>query len=171
MKTLFEDTVDREDTDATLLIRVVNIALRAASRSMREYSDKKSPKVFTQRQLFACLVLKTYLKATYRGVVEQLVLMPAVREAIGLKQVPHWTTLQKFADRANILTQVDRALRELGREVLAGTTSNAAMDSTGVETTCASAHFVSRSGKERGKFVKLSIVALCGIVMPVAPKP
>ena len=40
---------------------------------MREYSDKKSPKVFTQRQLFACLVLKTYLKATYHGVVEQLV--------------------------------------------------------------------------------------------------
>lgn len=106
---------------------------------MRAYSDKKSPKDFTQRQLFACLVLKTYLKATYRGVVEQIILMPAVRKAVGLKQVPHWTTPQKFSDRANILTLVDRALRELGKEVLAGTTSNAAMDSTGVETTCASA--------------------------------
>lgn len=168
MKTLFDDAVDREDTDATLLIRVVNIALRLAARSMREYSDKKSPKVFTQRQLFACLVLKTYLKTTYRGVVEQIILMPAVREAIGLKQVPHFTTLQKFADRANILTQVDRALREVGKGVLAGTSPDAAMDSTGVETTCASAHFVSRSGKQRGRFVKLSIVALCGLVMPVA---
>lgn len=168
MKTLFEDTVGREDTHATLLIRVVNVALRMAARSVREYSDKKSPKVFTQRQLVACLLLKTYLRTTYRGVAEQLTLMPAVREAIGLKQVPHWTTLQKFADRANILTLVDRALKELGREVLGGATPEAAMDSTGVETTCASAHFVSRRGNKRGKFVKLSIVALCGLVMPVA---
>ncbi|MCC6428838.1 MAG: hypothetical protein IT435_18705, partial [Phycisphaerales bacterium] len=127
-----------------------------------------SPKVFTQRQLLACLVLKTHLKTTYRGVVEQLILMPAVREAIGFKQIPHYTTLQKFAGRANVLALVDQALRELGQGVLAGTSSEAAMDSTGVETTCASAHFVSRKGQTRGKFVKLSMAALCGLMMPVA---
>ncbi|MCC6427170.1 MAG: hypothetical protein IT435_10165, partial [Phycisphaerales bacterium] len=55
MKTLFDDRPGREYIDATLLIRVVNIALRLAARCVREYSDKKSPKVFTQRQLLACL--------------------------------------------------------------------------------------------------------------------
>jgi hypothetical protein len=113
-------------------------------------------------------VLKTYLRTTYRGVTEQLVLMPAVREAIGLRQIPHWTTLQKFADRADLLTQVDRCLKRLGREALAGSRGEGAMDSAGVETGSASAHFVTRAGKKRGKLVKLSIVALCGIIMQVA---
>ncbi|MCC6428675.1 MAG: hypothetical protein IT435_17875 [Phycisphaerales bacterium] len=109
MKTLFDERPDREDIDATLLIRVVNIALRIATRSVREYSDKKSPKVFTQRQLLACLVLKTYLKTTYRGVVEQLVLMPAVREAIGLKQIPHTRLPVTTRRSAHQLMHISRA--------------------------------------------------------------
>lgn len=70
---------------------------------MRSYSHDNSPKVFTQLQLLACLILKAYLGTTYRGLIDQLALMPAVREAIGLKRLPHFTALQKFGSSSSVL--------------------------------------------------------------------
>jgi hypothetical protein len=43
--------------------------------------------------LFACLVLKNFLRTDYRGVVEHLRDNPALTEAIELTKVPHFTTL------------------------------------------------------------------------------
>ena len=39
---------------------------------MRRYSHKFSPKVYTQHQLFACLVLKEALRLDYRGIAKLL---------------------------------------------------------------------------------------------------
>jgi hypothetical protein len=47
-------------------------ALATAQRALPLYSHRNSPKKFTQHQLFACLVLKNFLKTDYRGVVAQL---------------------------------------------------------------------------------------------------
>jgi hypothetical protein len=44
----------------------------------------------------------------------------------------------------------------------------AAMDATGLESSTASAHFMSRSGRERKKWVKVSVVVLLGSLVPVA---
>ena len=79
--------------------RVIEVALEVAKQSLPEYSHEFSPKKFTQHQLFACLVLKSFLKTDYRGVVEHLSDCKSLCEAIGLKRVPHFTTLQKAARR------------------------------------------------------------------------
>jgi hypothetical protein len=135
---------------------------------MRAYAHENSPKVFTQPQLLCCLILKAYLNTTYRGVVEQLALMPKVYNAIGLRQLPHYTTLQKFAERKDVLAIADRCLARLVRSIDPARIRDAAIDSTGIETTSASVHYTARSGRKRSKFVKLSMIVLCGLLMPAA---
>jgi hypothetical protein len=44
----------------------------------------------------------------------------------------------------------------------------AAMDATGLETTTASAHFQSRRGRTRRKWVKASTIVLCGSLPPLS---
>ncbi len=46
--------------------------------------------------------------------------------------------------------------------------TTAAMDATGLETTTASGHFQSRSGRTRRKWVKVSAIVLCGSLLPLS---
>ena len=73
--------------------KVMEVAYAAAQRALPAYSHRFSPK------LFACLVLKEFLKTDYRGVCQTLADCADLRAAIELTLVPHWTTLQKAADR------------------------------------------------------------------------
>ena len=61
-------------------------ALATAERALPLYSHRNSPKKFTQHQLFACLVLKSFLKTDYRGVVAHLADCPSLVETLGLAQ-------------------------------------------------------------------------------------
>ncbi len=79
--------------------RVLKTAYAVAQRTLPAYSHRFSPKKFTQHQLFACLVLKEFLKTDYRGLVEFLADCDSLRAAIELEHVPHFTTVQKAADR------------------------------------------------------------------------
>src|SRR5262245_54419002 len=85
-----------------LLIEVASMALRVARRRMAVYGSIKSRHDFTQPQLVACLIVRAYLKATYRGVTEVLRASEELRRTLGLASVPHWTTLQKCAARQNM---------------------------------------------------------------------
>lgn len=147
-------------------VRVVKLALRLARRCMRDYTHQKSPKKYTQPQLMACLIFKAFLGLTYRRTEELLTLMPAVREAIGLRSVPRFTTLQTFADDPRTIEVVDAILKQIGRAINKAQPQDAAIDATGLEVTSASAHFLSRAGRKRTKFVKLSIAVLCGAMIP-----
>jgi hypothetical protein len=150
------------------LVKTARLALKIGRRHLADHAHVYAPKKFTQPQLFACLILKAITGVTYRRIEEMLILMPAVRETLGLDAVPRFTTLQAFADRPDVLALIDQAMRTLGRHVSAHTPQDAAMDGTGVETTSASAHFVSRAGRRRTKFVKLMIGVLCASVIPAA---
>jgi hypothetical protein len=79
--------------------KVMAVAYAAAQRALPAYSHRFSPKKFTQYQLLACLVLKEFLKTDYRGVCQTLADCADLRATIELTLVPHWTTLQKAADR------------------------------------------------------------------------
>lgn len=72
---------------------VVREALRLAREALPAYSSPYSRKDFTQHQLFAVLALKTFLKTDYRGVVQFLVDFAELREDLGLREVPHYSTL------------------------------------------------------------------------------
>lgn len=150
------------------IVRIVKLAVRLARRHLADHAHKYAPKKFTQPQLFACLILKAHMGCTYRKAEELLRLMPAVREAIGLEEVPRFTTLQAFADRPEIMALIDGVLASIGRAVSRARPQDAALDGTGLEVTSASAHFVSRAGRARTKFVKLMLGVLCATVIPVS---
>jgi hypothetical protein len=78
---------------------VAREALRVARESLPDYSSKFSRKDFTQHQLFAVLALKTFLKTDYRGVAQHLADFAELREDLGLKKVPHYSTLCGAAKR------------------------------------------------------------------------
>ena len=147
---------------------VLRAALEVAKQSMPAYSHRCSPKKFTQHQLFACLVLKNFLKTDYRGVTAQLQDCSALLNVLGLQQVPHYTTLQKAARRLLASTPARKLLdetvrRQLGRRERVPL---AAIDSTGLECTAASAYFVRRRAKVDGpwktmvyhRFPKLAVI-------------
>ena len=132
-----------------LLLEVAELALTLGRHHLAAYGSIKSRHDFTQPQLMACLILKTYKKTTYRGVMDELECSAELRQALGMTKVPHWTTLQKFAARSNVrevaeamLAAVLQAAMQAKAEAEPGLFVAAAMDSTGLESSSASAHFV-----------------------------
>ncbi len=65
-------------TKPNRLLSIAALALEIGKKHLADYSHPKSPRVYTQSQLLACLVLKTCLKTTYRGVIELLEIFAAV---------------------------------------------------------------------------------------------
>jgi hypothetical protein len=128
------------------------------------YSHRCSPKTFTQPQLFACLVLKEFLRLDYRKLAALLTDTPDLCKTIELSKVPHFTTFQKAAQRLLVATPARRlldwtihigvALRRIKRRVVM-----AALDGTGFESHHASSYYVRRretGGKHRGKYHSLT---------------
>jgi hypothetical protein len=68
-------------------------AMDLARRSLPKYSSPYSPRQYTQHQHFAVLVLRQYFRVDYRGIVQILSEWAELREALGLEQVPHYSTL------------------------------------------------------------------------------
>ena len=68
-------------------------AKAAAEHALPRYSHPCSPHKFTQHQLFAILVLRQFLQMDYRGIAQALSEWSDLREALGLKRVPHYSTL------------------------------------------------------------------------------
>lgn len=163
-----------------LLLDVAALALHVASLSLASYSRPKSPHLYTQPQLLAILVLRAYLRQTYRGIVDVLAASPPLRDALGLTggRVPDHSSLKKFADRLG-----PTVLNDVAGHVLAWCLANgdgdgdgdaappavadAAMDSTGVECSPASRHYEMRIGRGRGRYVKMSMAVTCGSLLLV----
>src|SRR5215210_4096937 len=74
-------------------------AVEIATHSLPAFSSRFSRQDFTQHQLFALMVLGTFLKLDHRGIVAVVRDWSDVREAIGLKKVPHPSTLYKAQQR------------------------------------------------------------------------
>jgi hypothetical protein len=127
-------------------LRVARQALAVAHRRLRLYAHKFSPKKFTQPQLFACLVLKTFLKTDYRGLVAHLAEHSDLRAILGLKVVPHFTTPQKASRRLLRQRVARRLFRTTVRRLLQRRRrlQRAALDSTGLDCGHASRYYIRR---------------------------
>ena len=80
-------------------IAVAQAALEAGEAALAPYSHPKSPHKFTQPQLFALLVLRQFFRLDYRGLVSWLESWPLLCQTLGLKRVPHYSTLCYAEDR------------------------------------------------------------------------
>ncbi len=129
--------------------KVVRHALAVAGATLPDYAHRFSPRKYTQPQLFACLVLKTFLQVDYRGVAVQLAEHSDLRAALGLAAVPHFTTLQpasrgllrRPAARKLFRATVRRFLRRRKR------VKRAALDSTGFDCGHASRYYIRRRSR------------------------
>ena len=148
------------------------MALRMARPYLAPYACTRSRHDFTQPQLMACLVVKTVTRNDYRGVCELLTLAPALRRALALDKVPHWTTLQKFMARPGVPLIVDQMIGEIVKSVgAADQPLDVAVDSTALQCGVASLHYQARRGAKnhtRRKTVKISLAVLCGLMLPAA---
>jgi len=130
-------------------MRVARRALAAGHKALRPYARPRSPKKYTQPQLFACLALKVFAKTDYRGIAQLLADLADLRRALGLRCAPHWTTLHKAAGRLLVRRRVRRLLTFTVRRVLGRRqrVKRAALDSTGFETGHTSHYYARRRSK------------------------
>ena len=150
-----------------LIEQVAELAMKLGGRHLADYGATRSRHDFTQRQLLSCLILRAYLRTTYRGVLDVLAASAALRQRLGLKdKLPHYTTLQKFSARSQVLAIAQKLLASIGRQ--APKEAAAAMDATGLSRTTVSDYFCSRQGRRFRRWVKVSVVVLCGSLLPLA---
>jgi hypothetical protein len=119
------------------------------------------------------LTVRQYEGKSYRMFVEWLVEAYYLRLFLQLSCIPHFTTLQKFADRINstLLGKIISSFIILTgtRHIFAG------IDSTGFKVTHASEYYTERANLRRRKYAKLSIGAdvlqqiICNIRIRRAP--
>ena len=136
--------------------KVALVALQVGTDALPAYCHRFSPKVFTQPQLLACLVLKEFYRTDYRGITAILTDTPSLCDMIGLKRVPHWTTLQKASRRllcsASVRSLLDATVaraRPRGRHKRRPRVKRSALDSSGFEAYHVSHYFVRRRAKGR----------------------
>ena len=79
-------------------VKLATTALQAAE-VIPAYSSLRSRKDFTMRQHLAMASVRQLLRLDYRGFVALLGEFAELREVLGLKKVPHYTTLQKAEQR------------------------------------------------------------------------
>ena len=80
-------------------LRVAREALAVGRAALLPYGSRFSRHDYTQPQLFALLVLKQFLRADYRGLVALVAEWRDLRHALGLRKVPHHSTLAHAARR------------------------------------------------------------------------
>ncbi len=150
------------------------------------YAHRFSPHTFTQPQLFACLVLKSFFRTDYRGIVAMLRDMPHLCRALGLRRLPHFTTLQQANHRLLRFAQMCLLLN-VSFQLLMGRRTRvhcAAADSTGFESSRISPYFVRRRGRGQKqlkntlyetttytRFPKLAVLSDCDTHMILAVRP
>jgi hypothetical protein len=161
--------------------RVAMVALAIGRRSLPTYAHRFAPRIFTQAQLFACLVLKDFLRTDYRGVVAQLHDNPALCADLQLSRIPHFTTLQKAATRLLRFDAV-RHMIDASVQLLLGRRTQrprAAVDATGFESCRISPYYVKRRDRSSGqptttqytRFPKLHIIGDCATHLVLAAYP
>jgi hypothetical protein len=135
---------------------VATEALAVGEKAFPRFAHRFAPHLYTQPQLFTCLVLKSFFKTDYRGVIHILNDDSDLRAAIGLTATPHFTTLHKASrrllQRAHVQRLLDASvLRFMGRR---RRVAEAAIDSTGLEAGHVSSYYVRRRAKGQAKSEK-----------------
>jgi hypothetical protein len=80
-------------------LAVAQEALMAARRAVPRYSCRFSRRDFTQPQLMALLTLKQFLRMDYRSLIQLVSEWSELRRCLGLKKVPHYSTLHYAQQR------------------------------------------------------------------------
>lgn len=146
------------------LVKIAEIALEVSSRVLPPYRTPRSKHVFTQPQLLATLLLMRFEDWTFRETEVRLLEHAELRNALGLKGVPDYTTLYRFMRRldSGVLDDILRATVSIMPPSTSakGTGAEIAVDGTGLSTSSLSTYFVKRTGgRPRRHYPKWVIAA------------
>ncbi len=133
--------------------KVALTAYEAAKQAIPLYSHRFSPKKFNQPQLIACLVLKEFFKADFRGISSIIQDSHDIQGVLELTVVPHFTTLQKASRKLlskNTNRKLIAAILSVARKkhLITNRGMLAAIDGTGFESHHVSTYFVQRRDRE-----------------------
>jgi len=135
--------------DSTLL-KFIDEALELA-KTVPRYFSKFSNKIFCNHQKIVLLVLKQKLRTTYRDLIE-ILKISHIPELIGLKRIPHHTTLVKFTKK--IKPSLLNFLLPFRKAKVVG------LDGTGFEVENRSTHYKFRTARTSyRRYIKLGISA------------
>lgn len=131
-----------------MLLMVRRLQARLDHLEVPRYRHKRSNHVYTQHQLLVLLVLRQYFGKSYRRFMEIMENCDGVLDELGLRTIPHFTTLHKCVSRieedlvhevlASFLDLVDGAV-----EII--------IDSTGFSCTSASHHYIMVLERNEGR--------------------
>ena len=141
------------------LLKFIEEGLEVA-KAIPEYFSKYSNKIYTNYQHIVLVVLKQKLRTTWRDLVE-IIKITIIPDNIGLKRIPHFTTLIKFSKKISPI---------LINDLLAYSTSlsnpkmlKLGIDATGLELDNASKHYAKILDKDTTKKDVIQITA-CGLM-------
>ena len=124
------------------LLRFVERAVVMARRAVSRFSARYSRKRFTLRQHVVLLCLKVKKTTTYRDLVDELIEMPHIRDALDLDSIPAPSTLCKAFDRLQMA--VWRVLLNLSLADLP-VSHVTDIDASGFERAHTSVHYTKRT--------------------------
>ena len=104
------------------LLPFVRIALQVCRAVPPRYRSRFSKHQFAQPHLLAILCLMRYKDRTFREAEVRLGEHRELRQALGLRSVPDFTTLYRFPQRLHDQT-IDRAVGETARRLRRGVTA------------------------------------------------
>jgi hypothetical protein len=149
--------------EADKLARIIKLLLFIMEHSgVPEYSCEKSNHVYSFRQKIALLVLRQEERESYDRFCRKMGSYSTVMELLGLKIVPHPTTLSKFAKTLDpghlerVVACFAVAVKDEGLVL--------AVDGTAFSNTAASKHYVKRLAHFRGRKVAYGKKAARGFV-------
>jgi transposase len=152
----------------TEVSKLFEVSLKSLRKTrIPEFSCKFSKKTYTQHQLLALLVLKSYMNFDYRRTCQIAEELLPTFEILNLSKVPHFTTLQKFFCRipnrwlGALLTRVLHHFEAI---------KYLAIDSTGLSADRTSKYYSVRIGKGvwSSHFLKMSVLLDVKRRLPVA---
>lgn len=146
-------------------LALAQVALEIGRAAFPPYSSKFSPRIYTQAQHFACLVLMQFFKTDYRGICELLSDFAELRDALELKRIPNFSTLcyahQRLMRHAFFLALQDQVWQRAQALALLPERPKGVVDATGLEARHVSRYYVWRKGYRRfprRRWPKVSLV-------------
>jgi hypothetical protein len=108
-----------------------------------EYSSKKSKRMYSDHAKVALLIVMSYTGRSFAEFTRILPSLYGVIDAAEISDIPEESTLRKFRGRFD-KEIMDTVLAHLGKMITGNSESTTATDATGMPTTHASRHYITR---------------------------
>ena len=143
---------NNNDINQNKLIKFIEYTFNYANICLPRYSSYFSNHIYTQPVLFTILAIKVYTRTTYRQITDLLQLSDRIKQYLGIKNVPHFTTLQKFFQK--LPSSIFKTINQLILRLYPVKGEIIALDGTGFTNDYADKYYAIIRAKERKSYVK-----------------